>query len=308
MADYGIFGHGSSGNSWFANTLDKFHGHTKKYDPLGHYSVEMPMKGAHWLVEKSSKGLADAGIGEGFNRRLNQEADENGNNFGLGSQRMGLGILSVLGGMYGYGAAGAGGASGGGAAGLGEVGAGGLGAVGGTSGGAGLGGLGSLGGGLGGLGSAGSGAAGGMPIGAGGYAEAGGGYVADAPGGGFNWLNGDGSTGATGLLGQGGSSSSLMEQLTKQGQGGGSGGQQGGGQSGGPQGTMLGNPSLTAALAKLVEGDQKAKAQRERGLLPAIQYQETGLDFNSLTADDFQRLLAMYQQQQQNGGYDGTAA
>lgn len=118
MADYGIFGHGSSGNGWFTRRLNDFHDSTKKYDPLGHYSVENPMKTAHWLVEKSSKGLADAGIGEGFNRRLNQEANENGNDFGLGTQRMGLGVAAVLGAMYGSsylggGEAGAGGGAGG---------------------------------------------------------------------------------------------------------------------------------------------------------------------------------------------------
>lgn len=101
MADYGIFGHGSSGNSWFSRRLNDFHDSTKKYDPIGHYSVENPMKSAHWLVEKSSKGLGDLGIAPGFNARLSAEADENGNNFGLGSQRMGLGIASVLGAMYG---------------------------------------------------------------------------------------------------------------------------------------------------------------------------------------------------------------
>jgi hypothetical protein len=101
MADYGIFGHGSSGNSWFSRKLNDFHDSTKKYDPIGHYSVENPMKSAHWLVEKTSGGLADAGIGTGFNTRLNQEADENGNNFGLGSQRMGVGIGTVLAAMYG---------------------------------------------------------------------------------------------------------------------------------------------------------------------------------------------------------------
>lgn len=116
MADFGIFGKG--GGSWLSKSLNKFHGHTKKYDPIGHYSVEAPLKSAHWLVEKSSKGLADAGIGEGFNRRLSEEADENGNNFGLGSQRMAAGIGTVLAGMYGYGLAageGAGGAAGSGA-------------------------------------------------------------------------------------------------------------------------------------------------------------------------------------------------
>jgi hypothetical protein len=108
MSDYGIFGHGSSGSGWFSRKLNDFHDSTKKYDPLGHYSVENPMKTAHWLVEKSSKGLADAGIGEGFNTRLNQEANENGNDFGLGTQRMGVGIASVLAAMYGYGALGEG--------------------------------------------------------------------------------------------------------------------------------------------------------------------------------------------------------
>jgi hypothetical protein len=114
MADYGIFGHGSSGNSWFSRKLNDFHDSTKKYDPIGHYSVENPMKSAHWLVEKTSGGLADAGIGTGFNTRLNQEADENGNNFGLGSQRMGVGIGSVLAAMYGGSYFGDGGSSAGG--------------------------------------------------------------------------------------------------------------------------------------------------------------------------------------------------
>lgn len=117
MADYGIFGKGSSGNSWFSRRLNDFHDSTKKYDPLGHYSVENPMKSAHWLVEKSSKGLADAGIGEGFNTRLNQEADENGKDFGLGTQRMGVGIASVLAAMYGGEAAFGGGEAGAGAGG-----------------------------------------------------------------------------------------------------------------------------------------------------------------------------------------------
>lgn len=119
MADYGIFGKGSSGNGWFTNKLNDFHDSTKKYDPLGHYSVENPMKTAHWLVEKSSGALADAGIGEGWNTRLNQEANENGNNFGLGATRMGVGVGSVLGAMYGYGAAAGEGAGAGAGAGVG---------------------------------------------------------------------------------------------------------------------------------------------------------------------------------------------
>lgn len=114
MADYGIFGHGSSGDSWFANRLNDFHDSTKKWDPVSHYSVELPMKGAHGLVEKSSGWLADAGIAPGFNERLSQEANENQGDFGLGSQRMGLGILGTLGAMYGYGAMGGGEAAGGG--------------------------------------------------------------------------------------------------------------------------------------------------------------------------------------------------
>jgi hypothetical protein len=120
MADYGIFGHGSSGNSWFSRKLNDFHDSTKKYDPIGHYSVENPMKSAHWLVEKSSGGLADAGIGEGFNTRLNQEANENGNNFGLGTQRMGVGVGSVIGAMYGGSYLGGGSGSAGGGAGAAE--------------------------------------------------------------------------------------------------------------------------------------------------------------------------------------------
>lgn len=296
MADYGIFGHGSSGNSWFANKLDDFHASTKKYDPLGHYAVEWPMKGAHWLVEKSSKGLADAGIGEGFNRRLSSEADENGNNFGLGSQRMGLGILSVLGGMYGLsgeaaGAAGSGAGGGGAAAGGAPT---------------------ALGYGLGGTagytlpgsgGAAAGGAAGGL--GSGLYMEQGGGMVADSGGGGFNWLNADGTSGSTGLLGQGGSSGGLMQQLMQQG---GSGGQQqaqGQQGSGRPGGTMLGNPALTAALAKLVEDDAKAKREQQGGPLQDTQQEQGGIF--GLTADDIQRLLAMYQQQQDGGGYGGVA-
>lgn len=116
MADYGLFGHGSSGNGWFTNKLNDFHASTKKYDPIGHYSVENPMKTGDWLVEKSSKWLADAGIGEGFNRRLNAEANENGNNFGLSATRAGTGAAAVIGGLYGYGALGGGGASGAGGA------------------------------------------------------------------------------------------------------------------------------------------------------------------------------------------------
>lgn len=120
MSDYGIFGKGSSGDSWFANRVDDFHESTKKWDPVSHYSVELPMKGAHWLVEKGAGGAADAGIAPDFMNRLSDEADENGSNFGLGSQRMGLGIGSVLGGMYAYGAAaGGGGGSGTAASGLG---------------------------------------------------------------------------------------------------------------------------------------------------------------------------------------------
>lgn len=280
MADYGIFGHGSSGNSAFARGIDKFHGHTKKYDPLTHYSVEGPLKGAHWLVEKGAKGLGNMGIAPGFMNRLSSEADENGNNFGLGSQRMGVGILSYLGGMYGAEALGGGGAGSGGGGGL-E-------------------------GGLGGLGEAGG--SGGMPIGAGGYAEQGGGYVADGAGGGFNWINSDGGTGSTGLLGQGGASGGLMQQLMQQGSGGAGGGQQGQQQqqAAKPGGTMLGNPALTAALAKLVEDDAKAKRQQQGGPLQSDQQEQSGGIFG-LSAEDIQKLLAMYQQQQ-SGGYDAGVA
>lgn len=205
MADYGIFGKGSSGNSWFANTLDKVHGKIKKVDPIGAYSVELPLKGAHWLVEKGSKGLGNMGIAPGFNERLSQEADENGNNFGLGSQRMGLGIASVLGGMYALGGeagAAGGAASGGGAGGGSALGYGLEGTAGYT--------MPSMGG-----GGAVAGASG-MPLGAGGYAEQGGGYVADAPGGGFNWLNSDGGTGSTGALGQGSAGMNWQDMLQQQ--------------------------------------------------------------------------------------------
>jgi hypothetical protein len=126
MADYGIFGHGSSGNGWFTNKLRDFHESTKKYDPLGHYSVENPMKAGDWLVEKSSGALADAGIGEGFNTRLNQEANQNGNDWALSATRAGTGAATVIGGMYGYGAlsGGGAGAGAGGSAGAGSAGAG----------------------------------------------------------------------------------------------------------------------------------------------------------------------------------------
>lgn len=250
MADYGIFGHGSSGNSWFANKLDDFHDSTKKYDPISHYAVEWPMKGAHWLVEKSSKGLANAGIGEGFNTRLNQEADENGNNFGLGSQRMGLGILSVLGGMYAAGAAGAG--SGGSAAG--GSAAGGGAAAGGAAGAAPAAGNGAfLGEGVASGVGAWDGAAGGMGLG----------FNPDA---GLGVVNGD----FAGTQTSGNSMSSLLGQ--------GGGGQ--GGQMQAQQGMQapppnMGNPALTAALAKLVGDQEEAKRQEQQGpFAQALNYQQ----------------------------------
>jgi len=246
MADYGIFGHGSSGNSAFARGLDKFHGHTKKYDPLGHYSVEMPLKGAHWLVEKSSKGLADAGIGTGFNTRLNQEADENGNNFGLGSQRMGLGILSYLGGMY---------ALGGGEA------AGGAGSAGGAGGAA----PNALGYGLGGSsgyvipgGGGAAGAGGGAGLGAGTYLEQGGGMVGGNGGNGLSWLNADGTSGTTGALGQGGSGMNWQDMLR----------QQQGGQKGQQQNYAGGRQNLP-----LYE-NEKTDQQKLAELLKALQDQQ----------------------------------
>lgn len=233
MADYGIFGHGSSGNSWFSRRLNDFHDSTKKYDPLGHYSVENPMKSAHWLVEKSSKGLADAGIGEGFNTRLNQEANENGNDFGLGSQRMGLGILSVLGAMYGgsylgAGEAGAGGAgvgeAGGAAAGngafLGEGVASGIPAWDGAAGGMGL------------------GVTGGGTFNPNGLPE-GSSYASDFPTGGGSWwqkLMSGGSGGSGGQSSGGLLGSQKQEELEP---------------------VLLGNPLLLEALMKLVEEQQR---------------------------------------------------
>lgn len=189
MANYGIFGHGSSGNGWFTSKLGDFHRWTKKWEPLGHYSVENPMKTAHWLVEKSSKGLADAGIGEGWNTRLNQEADENGDNFALGTTRMGVGVGSVIGAMYGASylgggsSAGAGGSSAGGGAGA---------AAGGTT-----------------------------------YAEAGGGTVTSGADGGLSWnaINGDGVAGSAAgnsstnwgqMLRQGGSTMQNMGRAQQQ--------------------------------------------------------------------------------------------
>lgn len=265
MASYGIFGKGSSGNSWFANKLDDFHDSTKKYDPLGHYAVELPLKAAHGIVEKGSKGLADVGIMPGFMNRLSGEAEENKGNFGLGSQRMGLGIASVLGAMYAGGAmgggsgAGAGAAEGGAGGGfLGEGVASGVPAWDGAAGGAGLGFN-----------------AGGLPQGAS--------MASDFPTQGGGLMSNLGSMGGMG------------------GQGGGMGGQQQAMQQ--PRGTMLGNPSLTAALSKLVEDDARAKREQQGEILPATQT-EQGSGLFGLTGDDIQRLLAMYQQQQQQNGGD----
>jgi hypothetical protein len=265
MADYGIFGHGSSGNSWFANRLDDFHDSTKKYDPIGHYSVENPMKSAHWLVEKSSKGLGDLGIAPGFNERLSGEADENGNNFGLGSQRMGLGIASVLGAMYGGSYLGGGEAGGTGATGMGD--------------GAFLG----------------EGVTSGVPS----WDGAAGGMGLGVDGGTFD-PNGlpEGSKYASDFPTQGGGN--WMSKLT-----GGQGGGQGGGMGGTQQRQQpsyqppnMGNPALTAALTKLVDEQEQTRRQQNAGPLSGamggMQQQPT---IFGLTPEDIQALKAQYQTQ-----------
>jgi hypothetical protein len=274
MADYGIFGHGSSGNSWFANKLDDFHDSTKKYDPIGHYSVENPMKSAHWLVEKSSKGLGDLGIAPGFNERLSGEADENGNNFGLGSQRMGLGIASVLGAMYGGSYLGGGEAGGTGATGMGD--------------GAFLG----------------EGTTSGIPAWDGG----GGSFLSN-----FGADNGLGYQDADGFVGnwEYGGKSPMWNPSTysdilggmgsmgnKQGSGGGQAGGGGQGRSGGYQPPNMGNPALTAALSKLVDQQEQTRRQQNAGPLSGamggMQQQPT---IFGLTPEDIQALKAQYQTQ-----------
>lgn len=275
-------------SSW----LGQFHDFTKKYDPLGHELVNGMWKSSTGIVNESSRAMQKLGDKWGINTKIpeygkNLSAKDKGSFNRWGENTIG-GVGAVLGGGYALGGEAAGGA---GAGGIGEVGAGGLGTLGGGVGG---GGASSIGG-----GGAAAGASG-MPLGAGGYAEAGGGYVADAPGGGFSWLNGDGTSGMTGLLGQGGSSGGLMQQLAQQ--GGSGGGQQGGQQQGGATGgTMLGNPALTAALAKLVEDDERAKREQQGEIMPPEQGDQ-GNGIFGLTADDIQRLLAMYQQQQQQNG------
>jgi hypothetical protein len=269
MADYGIFGQGSSGNSWFANKLDDFHDSTKKYDPISHYAVEWPMKGAHWLVEKGGKGMADMGIAPGFMNRLSSEADENGNNFGLGSQRMGLGIASVLGAMYGAGAMGAGegAAAGGGGA----------------------------------FGSSGVPWAGGVDAGASGlgYAEAGGGFVGNA--------GAEGGAGSFFGNGAGAGGSNWMDQLTQMGGQGGGGGQGGQAQQGGTQAPPpnMGNPALTAALAKLVGDQEEAKRQEQQGpFAQALNYQQKPQ--NESWDEVLRRFSQQYAANNQGSGYAGT--
>jgi len=210
------------------------------------------LKGAQWLVDKGAKGLGNMGIAPGFMNRLSAEADENGNNFGLGSQRMGLGILSYLGGMYALGGGGggaAGGAGGGGAA-----------AGGGSAA------PNALGYGLGGssgyvLPSGGGSAAaggGGAGLGAGTYLEQGGGVVGGNGGNGLSWLNADGTAGTTGALGQGGSGMNWQDMLR----------QQQGGQKGQQQNYTGGRQNLP-----LYE-NEKTDQQKLAELLKALQDQQ----------------------------------
>lgn len=285
MADYGIFGKGSNG-SWFSDKLNDFHDSTKKYDPISHYSVEYPMKGAHWLVEKSSKGLADAGIGEGWNRRLNQEADENGDNFGIGSQRMGVGIASVIGAMYGYGAAAGEGAGAGAGAGLGE-------GVGTWGGGASAGEIGALEGGLGGGSALGYGTTGmdgyTMP-GSGGESAGswfdpnglpeGSQYAQDIPTNNSWWKNQTG-TGTGSQQQQGGQQGAQGQQVKQK-----------------FQSPNMGNPALAAALAKLVSSQQTEKRKQEGGPLAGAVGEPNQAYSFGLTPEELQRVMAAYSQKQ----------
>jgi hypothetical protein len=270
MANYGIFGHGSNG-SWFSDKLNDFHDSTKKYDPISHYSVEYPMKGAHWLVEKSSGGLADAGIGEGWNTRLNQEADENGDNFGIGSQRMGVGIGSVIGAMYGYGAATAG-----------EAGAGSGAAAGGSGEG-----LGAIGYGTEGMSAYTMPGTGGESVG--GYSAMqgfnpnglpeGSQYAQDIPTNNSWWKN---QTGSGVNSPQQGGQQGAQGQHAKQ----------------KFQSPNMGNPALAAALAKLVSAQQTEKRKQEGGPLAGAVGEPNQAYSFGLTPEELQRVMATYSQKQ----------
>jgi len=214
---------------WLPEHINQFHEGTKKWDPVAHYAVEWPLKGADWLVGQSSQGLSGLGKWAGVNTHLpdmvKDHADENFGNFGLSATRAGAAALASYGGIAGAGAYGAGGAA------VGEGGTAGGGLLGGAAGTEGA--PTALGYGLGGTAGytapgTGGAAIGGTAGGLGGttYLEQGGGQVADKAGGGFDWLNADGTSGTTGQLGQGGTGmdwQSMMKQfMNSQNKGGGS--------------------------------------------------------------------------------------
>lgn len=101
--------------SWLSDKLNKFHGHTKKYEPLGHYTVGGGLKAGDWLVKNTGKGLRKAGL-SGYmgeqNERVIDKAGENQGDFGKSASRAGSVAALIYGGMYGAGALGAGEAGG----------------------------------------------------------------------------------------------------------------------------------------------------------------------------------------------------
>lgn len=190
---------------WLSEALNTVHTFTKKYDPIGHYSVGNPLKTGDWLVQKGARGVMslakdldpnDKLNAYKLNNRLERKAGENMGNFGLSAQRAGTVAALVYGGISAYGAATGGTASGGAGAGA----AGGGSEVLGTAGGSGSGGIGASEA----LGSAGSaGGAGSAPSAIGYGAEGMSGYTMPASGG--------ASAGASATAGAGGSS--LLSQV-----------------------------------------------------------------------------------------------
>jgi hypothetical protein len=101
--------------------LGQFHAFTKKYDPVGHYAVEGPLKTADWSVKKTSEGLGRAARKAGVNSHLPdmvaEQAGDNQSDFAKSAPRHIASAALIYGGISAAGASGSG-ATGGGTTGV----------------------------------------------------------------------------------------------------------------------------------------------------------------------------------------------
>lgn len=88
-------------DAWLPSRINDFHDFTKKYDPIGHYSVGNPLKTGDWLVKHTGEELADHEIGTNNNTRIANKASENQGNFGASATRAGSIAALIYGGMSG---------------------------------------------------------------------------------------------------------------------------------------------------------------------------------------------------------------